>query len=250
MVSTPVTNATMALMSAITESETSDSSLSGSSTIAPIVTIVTTTSNKRPQRKYDPEIPLSKEETSAWRREQRRKRNRESAAACRKRQRDRIAELEGEVIDWKAKFDSVVGKLGEVEGHEGAMLHVMDIERKFPEKTCYTPDSSDTEDSMTVQLSSYERSYHMVTPTEARKFIPSLPTSSSLDLEFPVLQESSKIDSASFIKADSIKSRVEKGQHLSEMITRPAVSRLYLLRRKAEGIVFRMCTYAMKFLVC
>eukprot|EP00559_Dactyliosolen_fragilissimus_P004677 CAMPEP_0184860068 /NCGR_PEP_ID=MMETSP0580-20130426/5022_1 /TAXON_ID=1118495 /ORGANISM="Dactyliosolen fragilissimus" /LENGTH=171 /DNA_ID=CAMNT_0027357025 /DNA_START=27 /DNA_END=539 /DNA_ORIENTATION=- len=55
---------------------------------------------KQVQKRYDPDVPMSKEEEQAWRREQRRKRNRESAAASRQKQRDRIFELEAEVDDW------------------------------------------------------------------------------------------------------------------------------------------------------
>jgi hypothetical protein len=173
--------------------------------------------------KYDPEVPLSKEETSAWRREQRRKRNRESAAACRKRQRDRISELESEVSDWKAKFDEAIRKLGQIEGQEGAMVQARDIEIKHPEKRrCSTPTSSDTEDGGPKIMTYRANAYHMVTPTNTTsKYIPPITTSVG-DIDFPVLQETSiKIDS--FIKADPFGTRVEKGQHLSEMITRPAV---------------------------
>lgn len=56
------------------------------------------------QMRYDPEVPMSKEEASAWRREQRRLRNRESAAASRQKTRDRIAELEIEVDEWRIKY--------------------------------------------------------------------------------------------------------------------------------------------------
>ena len=66
---------------------------------------------KKPQNKYEPDVPMTKEEAAAWRREQRRKRNRESAAASRQRQRDRISELEKEVEEWKAKFSSVMERL-------------------------------------------------------------------------------------------------------------------------------------------
>ena len=52
--------------------------------------------------KYDPDVPMTKEEATVWRREQRRKRNRESAAASRQRQRDRIQELEEEVSSSQA----------------------------------------------------------------------------------------------------------------------------------------------------
>lgn len=70
---------------------------------------------KKPQMRYDPSVPMSKEETAAWRREQRRKRNRESAAASRQRQRDRIEELEEEVDDWKDKFNDAMSRLANLE---------------------------------------------------------------------------------------------------------------------------------------
>jgi len=56
------------------------------------------------QIRYDPEIPMTKAEASAWRREQRRLRNRESAAASRQKTRERITELEIELSEWKSKF--------------------------------------------------------------------------------------------------------------------------------------------------
>lgn len=47
---------------------------------------------------------MTKAEASAWRREQRRLRNRESAAASRQKTRERITELEIELSEWKNKF--------------------------------------------------------------------------------------------------------------------------------------------------
>ena len=64
----------------------------------------------KPKRKvktnirYDPDVPMSKEETAAWRREARRVRNRESAAASRQKTKSRIEELEVEVQKWRDKF--------------------------------------------------------------------------------------------------------------------------------------------------
>lgn len=75
----------------------------------------TTGKAKKPQMKYDPDVPMTKEEAAAWRREQRRKRNRESAAASRQRQRDRIVELEAEVDEWKVKFDEAMKRIQELE---------------------------------------------------------------------------------------------------------------------------------------
>ena len=75
--------------------------------------------SKKPQMKYDPDVPMTKEEATIWRREQRRKRNRESAAASRQRQRDRISELEVEVEQWKVKYDRIMRQVRELEQYAG-----------------------------------------------------------------------------------------------------------------------------------
>lgn len=74
---------------------------------------------KRPQMRYEPDVPMTKEAAASWRREQRRKRNRESAAASRQRQRDRITELETEVDGWKDKFEAAVERLRKLEALSG-----------------------------------------------------------------------------------------------------------------------------------
>mmetsp|Transcript_63365 Transcript_63365/g.74174 ORF Transcript_63365/g.74174 Transcript_63365/m.74174 type:complete len:216 (-) Transcript_63365:1594-2241(-) len=66
--------------------------------------------NKK-QVRYDPEVPMTKEEAAAWRKEQRKVRNRESAAASRQKTRDRIEELEAEVESIKAKYASATARL-------------------------------------------------------------------------------------------------------------------------------------------
>lgn len=77
------------------------------------------TTTKKPQMKYDPDVPMSKEEAAAWRREQRRKRNRESAALSRQRQRDRIGDLEVEVEEWKNKVESIMERIKSLEQASG-----------------------------------------------------------------------------------------------------------------------------------
>eukprot|EP00590_Aulacoseira_subarctica_P012494 CAMPEP_0172423858 /NCGR_PEP_ID=MMETSP1064-20121228/17781_1 /TAXON_ID=202472 /ORGANISM="Aulacoseira subarctica , Strain CCAP 1002/5" /LENGTH=239 /DNA_ID=CAMNT_0013165409 /DNA_START=79 /DNA_END=798 /DNA_ORIENTATION=- len=70
--------------------------------------IMTATTKEAPkQMRYDPEVPMTKDEASAWRREQRRLRNRESAAASRQKTRERITELEGELDEWKLKYSEL-----------------------------------------------------------------------------------------------------------------------------------------------
>ena len=71
--------------------------------------------NKKTQVRYDPEVPMDKEQLAAWRREARRVRNRESAAASRQRIRDRIGELETEVGQWKSKYAEAMERLHELE---------------------------------------------------------------------------------------------------------------------------------------
>lgn len=66
---------------------------------------------KKAQIRYDPEVPMDKEQLAAWRREARRVRNRESAAASRQRIRNRINELEDEVGQWKSKYSQAMERL-------------------------------------------------------------------------------------------------------------------------------------------
>mmetsp|Transcript_2099 Transcript_2099/g.3861 ORF Transcript_2099/g.3861 Transcript_2099/m.3861 type:complete len:369 (+) Transcript_2099:132-1238(+) len=80
---------------------------------------------KKPQLKYDPDVPMTKEEAAVWRREQRRKRNRESAALSRQRQRDRIADLEVEVAEWKTKVESVMERIKKLEEASGIDSQVL-----------------------------------------------------------------------------------------------------------------------------
>ena len=71
--------------------------------------------SKKTQIRYDPEVPMSKDQLAAWRREARRVRNRESAAASRQRIRNRISELEEEVGEWKTKYSQAIKRLEALE---------------------------------------------------------------------------------------------------------------------------------------
>ena len=71
--------------------------------------------DKKAQISYTPDVNMSKEQLTAWRREMRRVRNRESAAASRRKVRDRIEELEEEVNVWKKRYAEVMAKLGDGE---------------------------------------------------------------------------------------------------------------------------------------
>jgi bZIP transcription factor len=69
--------------------------------------------NSQLQKKYDPENvqAMSKMELSLWRRQQRKQRNRISAAVSRQKQKSRIVELEEELSEWKDKVQAVQQQL-------------------------------------------------------------------------------------------------------------------------------------------
>lgn len=70
---------------------------------------------RKTQIRYDPEIPMDKDQLASWRREARRVRNRESAAASRQRIRNRIDELEDEVGQWKTKYQQAMERLASLQ---------------------------------------------------------------------------------------------------------------------------------------
>eukprot|EP00558_Chaetoceros_sp_UNC1202_P012270 CAMPEP_0197238806 /NCGR_PEP_ID=MMETSP1429-20130617/5313_1 /TAXON_ID=49237 /ORGANISM="Chaetoceros sp., Strain UNC1202" /LENGTH=257 /DNA_ID=CAMNT_0042698065 /DNA_START=40 /DNA_END=813 /DNA_ORIENTATION=+ len=94
---------------------------------------------KRPQMRYEPDIPMTKDEAAVWRREQRRKRNRESAAASRQRQRDRISELEEEVDEWKDRFQAAMDRLSKLEALQGPTADQPDIVTSARDSVAVSP---------------------------------------------------------------------------------------------------------------
>mmetsp|Transcript_2805 Transcript_2805/g.3353 ORF Transcript_2805/g.3353 Transcript_2805/m.3353 type:complete len:266 (+) Transcript_2805:47-844(+) len=72
-------------------------------------------SNTKYQNRYEPEVPMTKEQEAEWRKEARKQRNRESAAASRNKVRNRIVELEAEVEGWKAKYMVLMQRLDALE---------------------------------------------------------------------------------------------------------------------------------------
>jgi len=70
------------------------------------------------ESRYDPGVSMTKEELKTWRKEARRVRNRESAAASRKKNRESIQELETEVENMKAKYTGALRYILELEEGE------------------------------------------------------------------------------------------------------------------------------------
>lgn len=95
---------------------------------------------KAAQIRYDPEVPMSSQEKAVWRREQRRMRNRESAAASRKKTRDRISGLENELKIWKDKYNGALMKLKVLEAQSCPInqTNILDKEQRV-EKHVVSP---------------------------------------------------------------------------------------------------------------
>lgn len=71
------------------------------------------------QARYEPVIPMSKKDLSKWRKEARRVRNRESAAASRRKTRERIEDLEQQVQTLEHKYAAAMKHIAELEKKNG-----------------------------------------------------------------------------------------------------------------------------------
>lgn len=77
------------------------------------------------QTRYEPGVPMTKEELVKWRKEARRVRNRESAAASRQKTRERIHELEGEVSGLQAELEAARSRIAELEALTNSSNHAV-----------------------------------------------------------------------------------------------------------------------------
>ena len=72
-------------------------------------------SSPRNQAQYIPDVQMTEKQLTQWRREMRRVRNREAAAASRKKVRDRIDDLENRASKWRSRYEDVINRIGEAE---------------------------------------------------------------------------------------------------------------------------------------
>lgn len=83
------------------------------------------------QSRYDPGVPMTRDQLKAWRKEARRVRNRESAAASRKKNKERITELEIEVETLQTKYTAALQALLQREEHgQRSMAFVPEVLRQ------------------------------------------------------------------------------------------------------------------------
>jgi hypothetical protein len=137
------------------------------------------------QARYDPGVPMTRDELTSWRKEARRVRNRESAAASRQRTREKIDELEDKLASLSSKYAAALKRIAQLEA--GVSNHPI------------VPTTVSQEDSSITQVSPIS-SPHLTSVSPA-----SSPRSSfSLD------------DSHHQVQVE------QKYQHIMNMITRPA----------------------------
>lgn len=70
------------------------------------------------QARYEPGVTMTKEELAVWRKQARRVRNRESAAASRQKTKERIEFLEGKVSNLQTKYDAALRRIAELEAQK------------------------------------------------------------------------------------------------------------------------------------
>lgn len=68
--------------------------------------------------RYDPGVPMTRKELTAWRKEARRVRNRQSAAESRHRTRNRIEELEQKLSSLDEKYSAALKRIAELESSQ------------------------------------------------------------------------------------------------------------------------------------
>merc|ERR1712125_54075 len=70
---------------------------------------------KKKYKKYDPGVPMTKEQLKEWRKEARKVRNRESAALSRWKTQNRIVELESEMSRLSGKYQRALERIQQLE---------------------------------------------------------------------------------------------------------------------------------------
>ncbi|KAL3923882.1 MAG: hypothetical protein SGILL_001392, partial [Bacillariaceae sp.] len=120
------------------------------------------------QSRYDPGVPMNREELKAWRKEARRVRNRESAAASRKKNREQVTELQEEVDSLKTKYAA-------------ALKLIIDLEasRSLNDCATFTPPSLLRQDLMEAQGTSSSRPSSPGAPTVSPPLSPATEASAS-----------------------------------------------------------------------
>jgi hypothetical protein len=129
----------------------------------------------KPQNVYvAPSNDMTREELSAWRKEERRKRNRASAAASRHKTQSKIAELEGQASLWKTRCEEMEEKMKQLERQIHLLTRAQSPTQEQQQQHLVSPPSSHP--NSPSSMSSLEGQPSIVTSSlDTKKFLPPPP---------------------------------------------------------------------------
>ena len=111
--------------------------------------------------KYEPDDPnLTEEQRAEWRKEQRKARNRASAAASRLKTKARIDELEGEVGELRRMYAAAVARIAELENGGGGASTLTSTTGSFAPDIGRTASTTISPPSSPPPLPHYENHHH------------------------------------------------------------------------------------------
>lgn len=183
-----------------------------------------------PQNYYaPPNVSMTREELAAWRKEQRRERNRQSAAESRNKTKVKIAELEGEVHKYKSLCESMKVKMERME--EQIRLLTASAEMNMGERCLLRPSVSMEHQPQATTTITPPASYpnspsRSPVPHESNGQFPFFPPLLSAPADCAPFQVTSRPDVTADTSVASLKNKVsssiESKEHLIKPISRQA----------------------------
>lgn len=155
--------------------------------------------------RYEPGVPMAKEELKKWKKEARRVRNRESAAASRRKVNGRVAELESQVGDLRAKYEEALRRISELEAL---------VEKRRT--------NSFGDRNTDIRKKESEANLHLVSPNSSRKSSAAHDLESLLpSLTLPLMPSSSSMLEIENNSESTKRKSTEKGEHITDFVSRP-----------------------------
>ena len=127
----------------------------------------------KPQNVYIAPSCMTREELSAWRKEERRKRNRASAAASRHKTQSKIAELEGQLSLWKTRCDEMQEQMVKLQHQIDMLTRAQSPTQEQQQQHLVSPPSSHPNSPSSI--SSLEGQPIVTSSLDTKKFLPPPP---------------------------------------------------------------------------
>jgi bZIP transcription factor len=156
------------------------------------------------QTRYEPGVPMPKDQLAAWRKEARRVRNRESAAASRQKTRQRIEELEVIVSELEQKYASALDMIQQLQKDKAKLLDQVKTSAPSPTPPPPPQVSPVSSPKVTPTITTVDPHCMSLSSSSSAPFIPS---TAPLSCRRPTLQQQQM-----------------QMQHLPLMITRPTAA--------------------------